>query len=423
MNSDVLVRAEGVGKKFCRTLKRGMYYAGLDLARMMVGGEPERERLRKDEFWALDGVSFELRRGECLGLIGPNGSGKTTMLRVLNGIFPPDRGRVVLRGAVGGLIQVGAGFHPKLTGRENIYITGAIRGMDRRQIEARMEEIIAFSGIEEFLDMPVQFYSSGMLVRLGYSVAAHMEPDILLLDEVLAVGDVAFRYKCLAHLRQKMAAGCTPIFVTHNMEQLSFLCTRVLVFSRGRILFDGDVDEGIAVYQDVLTEGGRKGQREAGRIEYDPRADVAFLEVASHPDGLIRTGDDVVIHVGLEVREPVGPLALRITVESPVAGNIATLEPLRAGVEISGAPGRRVLEARIPSIPLLPGAYALKVLLQERDSLKPFMRLVGPRLLIGARDERRARFLLTLRDQWRWCDPTEVSWCRDRADGALEAIP
>jgi len=421
MTADVLIRAEGVGKKFCRSLKRGMYYAGVDLLRMMAGREPDRDRLRKEEFWALDGVSFELRRGECLGLIGPNGSGKTTMLRILNGILPPDRGCITIRGTIGGLIQVGAGFHPRLTGRENIYITGAIRGMTRRQIEAHMEEIVAFSGLEEFLDMPVQYYSTGMLVRLGYSVAAHLEPDILLLDEVLAVGDIAFRYKCLAHLRQKMATGCTPIFVTHNMEQLAFLCTRVIVFSKGRAVFDGDVDEGIAVYQDVLTEEGRKGQREPGRITYDPRAEVAFLEVASGREGMIRTGDDVVLRVGIEVREPVEPLSLRIVVESPVAGNIAALETHRSGIIIPGDPGRRVIEALIPAIPLLPGAYALKVVLESPT--RPFMRLLGPRLLIGARDERRARFLVTLREQWRWVDPAGV-WPRaEFPDGGEPRIP
>jgi lipopolysaccharide transport system ATP-binding protein len=401
MPGDILVQAEGVGKKFCRSLKRSMFYAGVDIARAVCRRPPPQGILRTDEFWALDDVSFELRRGECLGLIGPNGSGKSTMLRVLNGIIPPDKGRVTLHGSVGGLIQVGAGFHSKLTGRENIYITGAIRGMTRKEIDAKMDEIVAFSGIEEFLDMPVQFYSSGMTVRLGYSVAAHLSPDILLLDEVLAVGDVAFRFKCLSHIRQKIENGITPVFVTHSMEQLAFICSRVIVFSHGKMVFDGGVDEGIAMYQEVLCDDGRKGRREPGRMVFDPRAGVDFARLVSHPDGWVRTGDDLVIRFGLRVDEPMPELGLVVRVESPVAGNIAALDSVGAGLVIDGRPGKRVLEARLPALPLLPGSYTLKLLLQERQSLRPFMRWVGAvRFRVGDRGDRNARFLITLRDTW-----------------------
>jgi lipopolysaccharide transport system ATP-binding protein len=401
MPGDILVQAEGVGKKFCRSLKRSMFYAGVDIARAVCRRPPPQGILRTDEFWALDDVSFELRRGECLGLIGPNGSGKSTMLRILNGIIPPDKGRVTLHGTVGGLIQVGAGFHTKLTGRENIYITGAIRGMSRRQIDEKMDEIVAFSGIEEFLDMPVQFYSSGMTVRLGYSVAAHLSPDILLLDEVLAVGDMAFRFKCLEHIRQKIEKGCTPVFVTHSMEQLAFICSRVIVFSHGRQVFDGGVDEGIAMYQEVLCEDGRRGTREPGRIVFDRRASVVFARLVSHPDGWVRTGDDLVLRFGLRVDEPLPDLGLIVRVESPVAGNIAALDSAVAGFTIAGRPGRRVLEVRIPALPLLPGAYTLKLLLQERQSLRLFMRWIGvARFRVGDRGDRNSRFLVTLRDTW-----------------------
>ncbi len=409
-DSDILVQADGIGKKFCRSLKRSMFYAGLDIGRVITRRPSRRGELRTDEFWALDDVSFQLRRGECLGLIGPNGSGKSTLLRVLNGIIPLDRGRVTLRGTVGGLIQVGAGFHPKLTGRENIYITGAIRGMNRREIDSKLDEIVAFSGVEEFLDMPVQFYSSGMSVRLGYSVAAHLNPDILLLDEVLAVGDVAFRFKCLNHMRKKIENGVTPIFVTHSMDQLSFICSRAIVFSHGKTAFDGEVDEGIAVYQDVLSADGKKGNRQPGRLVFDPRATIDFVRLASHPDGWIRTGDDVAIRLGLRVEEPVEDLALSIRVESPVAGNIAALDSAAGGLRISGRPGLRVLEARLPALPLLPGVYILKLVLQERHTLRPFMRWMSALTLrVGDRGARRARFLVTLRDTWRELDDAEAA--------------
>jgi len=409
-DSDILVEADGLGKKFCRSLKRGMFYTGVDIARLAASRPLRRDTLRADEFWALQDVSFRLRRGECLGLIGPNGSGKSTLLRVLNGILPPDQGRVALRGTVGGLIQVGAGFHPRLTGRENIYITGSIRGMSRREIDAKMDDIVAFSGIEEFLDMPVQFYSSGMTIRLGYSVAAHLDPDILLLDEVLAVGDVAFRYKCLHHIRQKIERGMTPIFVTHSMDQLAFICSRVIVFSHGRVAFDGDVDEGIAVYQEVLGTDGRKGKRQPGCMVFDPRARVDFVRLVSHPDGWIRTGDDVVLRLGLQIDEPVGDLAFEIQLESPVAGTLATLDSAEAGLTISGRPGRRILEVRLPALPLLPGLYTLKLMLQERRTLHAFMRWFGPLALrVGDRGPRKNRFLMTLRDAWRELDPAEAA--------------
>jgi lipopolysaccharide transport system ATP-binding protein len=425
MPGDILVQAEGVGKKFCRSLKRSMFYAGVDIGRAVLRRPPPQNVLRTDEFWALDDVSFELRQGECLGLIGPNGSGKSTLLRVLNGIIPPDKGRITLHGAVGGLIQVGAGFHAKLTGRENIYITGAVRGMSRREIDSKMDEIVAFSGIEEFLDMPVQFYSSGMTVRLGYSVAAHMSPDILLLDEVLAVGDVAFRYKCLSHIRQKIENGVTPIFVTHSMEQLAFICSRVIVFSHGRQVFDGGVDEGIAMYQEVLSEDGRKGHRDPGRIVFDPRAAVVFARLVSHPDGWVSTGDDLVFRFGVQALEPLPELGIVVRVESPVAGNIAALDSASAGFAIDGSPGQRVLEVRIPALPLLPGSYTLKLVLQERKSLHTFMRWIGAvKFRVGDRGDRNARYLLTLRDTWHELDAADSAretWPEREAETPAEA--
>ncbi len=177
-----------MSKKFCRSLKRSLWYGAADMAREVAGAGTRHDRLRKDEFWAVDDVSFELRRGECLGLVGRNGAGKTTLLKVLNGLIKPDSGSIALQGKVGALIALGAGFNPILTGRENIYINGSILGLTKREIHDKMEEIIDFAEIRDFVDSPVQCYSSGMNVRLGFAVAASMNPDILVVDEVLAVG-------------------------------------------------------------------------------------------------------------------------------------------------------------------------------------------------------------------------------------------
>ena len=193
---ETLVRAQGVSKKFCRSLKRSMLYGFQDIAKSSLGIAPRTQNLKPSEFWALDDISFELERGQCLGLIGPNGSGKSTLLKMLNGIISPDRGRVEINGKVGALIEVGAGFHPMLTGRENIYINGSILGLSKRDIDKKFEEIVDFAELSDFIDTPVKNYSSGMYVRLGFSIAAHIQPDVLLIDEILAVGDVGFKAKC-----------------------------------------------------------------------------------------------------------------------------------------------------------------------------------------------------------------------------------
>jgi lipopolysaccharide transport system ATP-binding protein len=188
---EILIKAENVSKKFSKDLKRSLYYGVLDVFSGIKGSDKKRE-LRKDEFWAVRDVSFEVRRGECLGLIGHNGAGKSTLLKMLNGLIKPDEGKITMHGKVGALIELGAGFNPILTGRENIYNNAAVIGFSKKEIDAKFDEIVAFSEIEEFLDMPVQNYSSGMKVRLGFAIAAQMEPDVLIIDEVLAVGDLGF---------------------------------------------------------------------------------------------------------------------------------------------------------------------------------------------------------------------------------------
>ncbi len=234
MGDDIVVKADGVSKKFCRDLKRSMRYGFWDVLRDTVGLRVPSERLRKKEFWALDGVSFEIKRGERFGIIGPNGSGKTTILKIISGIYGPDKGSVTVKGRVGALIAVGAGFHPQLTGRENIYINGSILGMSRREIRSKFDRIVAFSGLEDFLDTPVKFYSSGMFVKLGFAVAAHCEPDILLVDEVLAVGDIAFQAKCLNRLEELKKQGVTTLLVSHHMPKIGSFCERVLYLAEGR---------------------------------------------------------------------------------------------------------------------------------------------------------------------------------------------
>ena len=234
-DSEVLVTCQGISKKFCRNLKKSLWYGVKDGVSEIVRGQST-DTLRKDEFWALNDISFELRRGECLGLLGRNGAGKTTLLKVLSGLIKPDKGTITLKGKVGGLIALGAGFNGILSGRENIRINGAILGYSREEIEDRMQEIIDFAEIPDFIDAPVNTYSSGMCVRLGFAIATILtKPDVLLLDEVLAVGDIGFTIKCLNAVREMMKNSAV-IFVSHNMQFISQFCTRVVLFNQGKVI-------------------------------------------------------------------------------------------------------------------------------------------------------------------------------------------
>ncbi|MBI1240975.1 MAG: ATP-binding cassette domain-containing protein [Nostoc sp. RI_552] len=245
---EVLVRVENVSKRFCRSLKKSLWYGLQDIGSEIIGRKYEHE-LRPDEFWAVKDVSFELRRGECLGLIGRNGAGKSTLLRILNGLIKPDKGRIEINGQVGGLIALGAGFNPILTGRENIYVNGSILGLSKAEIDAKFEEIIEFAEIGEFIDAPVQTYSSGMNVRLGFAVAAVLvKPDVLLLDEVLAVGDMGFVLKCFRKIDQ-LIPNCAVIFVSHSMPQISRIATDLILLEKGKPIYQGkNVSEGIDIY-------------------------------------------------------------------------------------------------------------------------------------------------------------------------------
>ncbi len=203
-----------------------------------------------DTFLALDDVDLTIRAGETVGLIGFNGSGKSTLLKTISGVLFPDQGRVLLRGRVAGLIEVGAGFHPDLSGRENVYLNGAILGMSREQIEAKFDEIVAFSEIEEFIDTDVKYYSSGMFLRLAFAVAVHTDPDIFLVDEILSVGDEPFQRKCLARIRELQEAGRTMVVVSHELDMLTELCSRIVVLSKGVVVFDGDPVEAVRVLRE-----------------------------------------------------------------------------------------------------------------------------------------------------------------------------
>ncbi|HTO08011.1 MAG TPA: ABC transporter ATP-binding protein [Myxococcota bacterium] len=272
--ADEVLEVSGVYKKF----RRGELYGSLRdlvpaLAKRLVSGKPKVELDQRD-FWALQDVSFSVARGEAFAIIGGNGAGKSTLLKLLTGIMRQTRGDIRIAGRVSALIEVSAGFHPDLTGRENVYLNGAILGMTREEIARRFDAIVAFSGLSEFIDTPVKRYSSGMFARLGFSVAAHVDPDVLLVDEVLSVGDYLFQRKCVDRMNEVIASGATVIFVSHNLRAVANLCPRSLLLERGQVKMIGRTDDVIRAYHE-------RGQQARAS---DTDRDVVISEVTIHDE-------------------------------------------------------------------------------------------------------------------------------------------
>ncbi len=254
MNDDIAIKVSDVSKKFSRNIKSTLKYGFYDISRSIFGMNVDSSKLRNDEFWAVNNVSFEVHKGEALGIIGHNGSGKSTILKMLNGIYMPDIGKIEINNKVGALIEVGAGFHPMLTGRENIYVNGAILGMTRKEIDKKFDDIVNFADIGDFLDSPVKNYSSGMYVRLGFSIASHSEPEVLLIDEILAVGDPKFQTKCLDHLSGLRKKGVTTVLVSHHMPKIGSFCDKVMMLSKGRMKVLDEPEVAIEMFEQEMSD-------------------------------------------------------------------------------------------------------------------------------------------------------------------------
>ncbi len=300
--NEILLRVEGLSKKFCKDLKTSLWYGVKDLISNMKGNKEERV-LREQEFWAVKDISFELRRGECLGLIGHNGAGKSTLLKILNGLIKPDAGKVIIKGRVGALIELGAGFNPILSGKENIYNNGAILGFSRKEINEKLEAIIDFAEIREFIDMPVQNYSSGMKVRLGFAIAAQMEPDVLIIDEVLAVGDMGFVIKCFKTI-DTILPKTAIVFVSHSMPMVSRICNQIILMDTGVSKFQGtDVAKGIDLYYRRFVSNELNLVYTDNTIVLEK---VNVLETFNNEGGLpqLKWLDDLKLHFKFTLKQP-----------------------------------------------------------------------------------------------------------------------
>lgn len=321
---------------------------------------------RAEEFWALKDVSFDVQPGEIVGVIGRNGAGKSTLLKILSQITAPTLGEIRIRGRVSSLLEVGTGFHPELTGRENIFLNGAILGMSRAEIRQNLDAIVDFSGVERFIDTPVKRYSSGMYVRLAFSVAAHLEPEILIIDEVLAVGDVEFQRKCLGRMKDVAGDGRTVVFVSHNLAAVKRLCPKSTLLSEGRLMFWGDTDEALRTYMEYSNRvsetklADRKDREGDGSLRI---VDVKYLNHEHLERSEVAVGEDLNIALQYEIADEAGVdnVTVAIAINNDQEQQLTLVANEFNGHLFHRVEGSGFFVCRLPRIPLAEGSYTLNV--------------------------------------------------------------
>jgi lipopolysaccharide transport system ATP-binding protein len=372
MDAGIALAVHGIGKRY----RLGMSRTGLlseRIAEALRAGGRQRSSADERDFWALRDVTFEVPEGQVVGLIGRNGAGKSTMLKVISRITPPTAGRAAVRGRVGTLLEVGTGFHPELSGRENVFLNGAVLGMKRREIIRKYDEIVEFAGVERFLETPVKRYSSGMYVRLAFAVAAHLEPEILLVDEVLAVGDLEFQRKCLGKMRDIASHGRTVLFVSHNLGAISRLCERALLFDGGHLAADGPPSEVIAQYvsADLPDPGSGQvdvpdGVERLGTGEARLRA-VRLTTLDDLPLGALHLDQPFRLGLEFEVFADLAQAVFEVGVATFAGDRVVTANSVdREAPPLPVGAGRRVVSVDLDPL-LLPGEFAIDVGIHRPD--------------------------------------------------------
>jgi len=368
--SNPIIKVENLGKKYhigghiesYQTLRDTIMSAPKALIRRFRGGHAYQD----ETIWALKDVSFEVKRGEVVGIIGRNGAGKTTLLKILSRITEPTEGYVDIYGMVGSLLEVGTGFHPELTGRENIYLNGAILGMKKTEIQKKFDEIVAFAELEKFIDTPVKRYSSGMYVRLAFAVAAHLEPEILLVDEVLAVGDIAFQKKCLGKMGDVAKEGRTVLFVSHNMGAISALCSRVILLENGKKTMDDITEKTIERYLALMSEttriplSARSDREGTGRMRF---IDAWLEDDKGNRVDIVRSGQDVSIVAVYQSadKEPLKNPHIGFALRESSGHRITDLWNEGAGYTWMEIPANGKIKCKLPRLPLNAGNYFFSV--------------------------------------------------------------
>ena len=362
MNDNVVIKAEHVSKKFCKNLRGSMIYGMIDIGKNLMGLSSGADRLRKNEFWAVDDVSFEVKKGEALGIIGPNGSGKTTILKMINGIFWPDKGKITVKGKIGALISVGAGFHPQLTGRENIHINGAILGMSKAEIDKKFDDIIDFAEIGDFLDTPVRHYSSGMYVRLGFAIAVHSESDILLIDEILSVGDMGFRAKCMEKMKEIEKKDVTMIFISHNLNSVQVLCDKTIYLNKGNIIAAGNTVDVLNEFKKDVLKGRKDDVNEVrfGTKEIEITK-IEFLDKDNIEKNIFRRGEMMKIRIAYEAKKEIECPRFNVGFVTSDGVEVSVASTRGHGINIEKVNGRGEIIYSIDSLPFNIGKYWISV--------------------------------------------------------------
>ena len=348
--------------------------------RVVRRGQPVNSSGEEGVLWALKDVSFEVTKGEALGIIGHNGAGKSTILKLLCGISKPTKGTLAICGKLAALIEVGAGFHPDLTGRENIFLNGTIMGLTRQEIRGLFDQIVEFAELERFIDTPVKRYSSGMYVRLGFAIAAHVNPDVLLIDEVLSVGDMAFQQKCLRRIHELKQMGKTMVFISHNLNAVQRICDRALLLSYGEVVAQGGVNQVIAAYREQVVNVERRrfekalarqaAQGVAGsgvRIE-----SIKVLDAAGRPAETVKTGEQMTVEVGYACDRRIPHPTMTVSIDRVDGMLCHVAASQRNGNRLPALAGKGTLSLTYPAVTLLPNAYQVSVELSEEgrsDSL------------------------------------------------------
>jgi homopolymeric O-antigen transport system ATP-binding protein len=318
---------------------------------------------KSSDFWALKDVSFEVQPGEVVGIIGRNGAGKSTLLKILSRITEPTSGRIELRGRVGSLLEVGTGFHPELTGRENIFMNGSILGMTRREIAKKFDEIVAFAEVEEFLDTPVKRYSSGMYVRLAFAVAAHLHTEVMFVDEVLAVGDAAFQAKCLGRIKEISHSGRTVLFVSHNMAAVETLCRRAIVMRAGHVEFAGGVEAATRRYHEQVShpQAHSAGDLRPGNGISTIFKSALLLDDDGEETSFISVGERLHLRIRIDAKTPIATPTIGLGIDNQVGQRILSLHSPAVNSPIPRIDGATAIDCEIPWLPLAPGEYTLKL--------------------------------------------------------------
>ena len=387
-----IIEVNGIGKKYNITHERGRYVALRDViasiaknpfsflkkkAKSAIGLE------KKEEFWALRGVNFSIRKGEVVGVIGNNGAGKSTLLKILSQITPPTEGEIILRGKVGSLLEVGTGFHPELTGRENIFLNGAILGMGRREIALKFDKIVEFSGVEKFIDTPVKYYSSGMYVRLAFSVAAHMEPDILLVDEVLAVGDAEFQKKCLGKMDEiTQKDGRTILFVSHNMAAIQNLCHKSILMEGGKVKMYDHTEKVIDYYlnknysEDSSPISERKDRTGDGRLKIK---DYKLVNQAGEKTNGFESGENCELWIEYELNDTnLKEVDFSVGIDAlPSSNRVALISSQVLKRKIKIDPKNKFIKVAFKKLPLNAGKYQFTIFVDENGKIIDWVKAAG----------------------------------------------